>query len=70
MQRHYRTQNGKDTRSNNAIRRWWTQFAAIETVTSQMVENTWREIEYCLDFLRAKVGAHFEVGWQSAVLIL
>jgi hypothetical protein len=26
---------------------------AIETITQQMLENTWREIEYCLDILRA-----------------
>jgi hypothetical protein len=30
--------------------------AAIETITPQMLENTWREIEYCLDILRAKIG--------------
>jgi hypothetical protein len=35
--------------------------AAIETVTPQMLENTWREIEYCLDILRAMKGAHVEV---------
>jgi hypothetical protein len=35
--------------------------AAIETVTPQMLENTWREIEYRLDILRSKKGAHVEV---------
>jgi hypothetical protein len=35
--------------------------AAIETVTLQMLENTWREIEYRLDVLRAMKGAHVEV---------
>jgi hypothetical protein len=35
--------------------------AAIETVTSQMLENTWREIEHLLDILLAKKGAHVEV---------
>jgi hypothetical protein len=34
---------------------------AIETVTPQMVEKTWREIEYRLDILRAMKGAHIEV---------
>jgi hypothetical protein len=29
--------------------------AAIETVAPQMLENTWREIEYRLDFLRARI---------------
>jgi hypothetical protein len=35
--------------------------AAIETVTPQMLENTWRETEYRLDILRATKGAHVEV---------
>jgi hypothetical protein len=35
--------------------------AAIETVTPQMLENTWKEIEYRLDILRAKKGARAEV---------
>jgi len=33
-------------------------FAAI---TEDMLENTWREIGYRLDFLRATKGAHVEV---------
>jgi hypothetical protein len=63
-QHRYRTQYGKD----NYIRRWLMQFqengnvvAAIETVTHQMLENTWREIEYRLDILRARKGAHVYV---------
>jgi hypothetical protein len=44
--------------------------AAIKTVTPQMVENTWREIEYRLDILRATKGAHVEVVYHSAVLII
>jgi hypothetical protein len=44
--------------------------AAIETVTPQMLENTCREIEYRLDILRATKGAHVEVVYHSAVLIL
>jgi hypothetical protein len=35
--------------------------AAIKTVRPQMLENTWREIEYRLDILRAKKGPHVEV---------
>ena len=34
---------------------------AVETVTEEMLENTWREIEYRLDVLRATNGAHIEV---------
>jgi hypothetical protein len=35
--------------------------AAIETVTLQTLEKTWKEIEYRLDILYAKKGAHVEV---------
>jgi hypothetical protein len=35
--------------------------AVIERVTLQMLENTWREIEYPLDILRAKKGTYVEV---------
>jgi hypothetical protein len=49
-QRRYRTQYGKYPPSDNAIRRRLKQFletcdivAAIETVTPQMLENTWRK---------------------------
>ena len=31
------------------------------TVTEDMLENTWREIDYQLDILRATKGAHVEV---------
>ena len=34
---------------------------AFATVTENMLENTWREIDYRLDVLRAKKGAHVEV---------
>jgi hypothetical protein len=60
-QRRYRTRYGKDPPSVNAIRRWLKQFAAIERVTPQMLENTWKEIEYSLDILRATKGAYVEV---------
>jgi hypothetical protein len=36
--------------------------ATIETVTPQMMENTWREIQYRLDILRVTKGAHVEVA--------
>jgi hypothetical protein len=35
--------------------------AAIETVALQMLKNTWREIEYRLDILRAMQGARVAV---------
>jgi len=34
---------------------------AFVTVTEDMLENTWREIDYRLDVLRATRGAHVEV---------
>jgi len=34
---------------------------AFTTITEDMLENTWREIEYRLDVLRATKGAHVEV---------
>jgi hypothetical protein len=44
--------------------------AAIEEVTQQMLENTWREIECRLDKLRATKGAHVEAVLHSAILVL
>ena len=35
--------------------------AALATVTMEMLENTWREIEFRLDVLRATKGAHVEI---------
>jgi hypothetical protein len=35
--------------------------AAIETVPPEMLENTWREIEYRLDILRVMKGARVEI---------
>ena len=35
--------------------------AALATVTTEMLENTWREIEFRLDVLRATRGAHVEI---------
>jgi len=34
---------------------------AFATITEEMLENTWREIDYRLDVLRATKGAHVEV---------
>ena len=33
----------------------------LATVNEEMLENTWHEIEYRLDILRATNGAHVEV---------
>ena len=34
---------------------------AFAAITEDMLENTWREIDYRLDVLRATKGAHIEV---------
>ena len=34
---------------------------AFATITEDMLENTWREIDYRLDVLRATKGAHVKV---------
>jgi hypothetical protein len=34
---------------------------ALAAVTEEMLEKTWREIEYILDVLRATNGAYVEV---------
>ena len=34
---------------------------ALATITEDMLDNTWREIDYRLDILRATKGAHVEV---------
>ena len=35
--------------------------SAIETVTRDMIQKTWQEIEFCLDVSRATNGAHIEM---------
>ena len=35
--------------------------AALATVTTEMLENTWREIEFRFDVLRATRGTHVEI---------
>jgi hypothetical protein len=34
---------------------------SLKKKTENMLENTWREIDYRLDVLRATKGAHIEV---------
>jgi hypothetical protein len=36
-------------------------FVGFATVTEDMMEKTWREIDYRLDVLRATKGAHIKV---------
>jgi hypothetical protein len=46
------------------------RIVVIETVASQMLENTWTEIEYRFHILRTMKGALFEVVSPSELLIL
>ena len=34
---------------------------AIATIDAAMLQQTWQEIEYCLDVLRVTKGAHIEI---------
>ncbi|GBM25238.1 hypothetical protein AVEN_153420-1 [Araneus ventricosus] len=36
---------------------------AIQNVTPQMLENTWREIEFRFDVLRATKGSHVQIHY-------
>jgi hypothetical protein len=42
---------------------------AAVSVTLQMLESTWHEVEYCLDILRAKSGTHIAVFWSQWVVL-
>ena len=39
----------------------WVTLTEVAGLTEDMLENTWREIDYRLDVLRATKGAHVEV---------
>ena len=41
--------------------RKWVITSAIETVTRDMIQKTWQEIEFRLDVSRATNGAHIEM---------
>jgi len=40
--------------------------SAIETVTRDMIQKTWQEIEFCLDVSRATNGAHIEMHYGKS----
>ena len=40
--------------------------SAIETVTRDMIQKTWQEIEFSLDVSRATKGAHIEMYWGKS----
>lgn len=42
---------------------------AVSTITGEMVTVTWREIEYCLNILRATNGEHFKIINHKKIVI-
>ena len=40
--------------------------SVIETVTWDMIQKTWQEVEICLDVSRATNGAHIEMYWGKS----
>ena len=40
--------------------------SAIETVTQDMIQKTWQEIEFHLDVSRATNGAHIEMNYGKS----
>jgi hypothetical protein len=41
---------------------------AVATVTSNMLQATWNEVEYCLDICYATKGVHIEIYRESYIL--
>jgi len=76
FQRQHRTKFGKQPPSNNSIRRRYAQFqergcvcilelkvrirTAIETITADMLQTVWNELDYRADVCRITKGAHIE----------
>jgi len=74
VQRQFRTKFGKQPPSDNFIRRWYAQFQEtvcvcipelkerirtdIETITADMLQTVWNELDYRVDVCRITNGAH------------
>jgi len=72
----FRTKYGKQPPSGNSIRRWYAQFqetgcvcvpemkvrirTAIETITVDMLQTVWNELDYRVDVCRITKGARIE----------
>jgi len=75
-QRQFRTKFGIKPPSDNSIRRRYAQFqetgcvcipelkarirTAIETITADMLQTVWNELDYRVDVCRITKGAHIE----------
>jgi len=76
VQRKFRTKLGKQPPSDNSIRRRYTQFqetgcvcipelkvrirTAVQTITTDMLQTVWNELDYRVDVCRITKGAHIE----------
>jgi len=76
VQRQFRTKFVKQSPSDNSIRRRYAQFqdtgcvcirelkvrirTAIETITADMLQTVWNELDYHVDVCRITKGAHIE----------
>jgi len=72
----FRTKFGKLPPSDKSIQSWYAQFqetgcvcipelkvrirTAIETITSDMLQTVWNELDYRVDVCRITKGAHIE----------
>ena len=60
------TKFGKEPPSDNSIRRWYAQFQETgcacvkETITANMLQTVWNELDYRVDVCRIINGAHIE----------
>ena len=76
VQRKFCTKFGKQPPSDNTIRRWYAQFqetgcvctlelkerirTATETITADMLQTAWNELDYRVDVCRITKGARIE----------
>jgi len=76
VQRQFRTKFGKQPPSDKSIRSWYAQFqetgcvciprlkvrirTAIETITADMLQTVWNELDYRVDVCRITKCAHME----------
>ena len=76
VQRQFRTKFRKQPQSDNSVQRWYAQFqetgwvcitelkvrirTANETITADMLQTVWNELDYSVDVCRITKGAHIE----------
>jgi len=76
VQRQFRTKFGRQPLSDNSIRKRYAQFqetgyvrirelkvrirTATETITTDMLQTVWNELDYHADVCRITKGAHIE----------